>query len=69
MSNYDVKFNGNKMTIEVDLKKDIGLSSSKKSIMLATSNGNVRLQDGLIMGLNVYKKNPDYVKPEKEATA
>jgi len=46
------------MTITVDLNIDLGKSSSGKSDIIATSEGNQRVDggEGAIIGLNIYKK-------------
>lgn len=47
---------GTKLVITVDLTNNAGVSGSGKSIMIATSGGNVDVGDGVKMGLNIYKK-------------
>ena len=49
---------GNIMTIKVDLTKDFGPSSSGKTIIIASTEGNVSVPDNeeKKIGLNVYKK-------------
>jgi len=47
---------GTKLTIVVDLANNAGVSGSGKSIMIATSGGNVDVGDGVKMGLNIYRK-------------
>lgn len=58
MKNIETKVTGNKLVITVDLKKTFGTSKSKKSIIIATTEGNARVDDtdGVVMGLNVYRK-------------
>jgi ABC-type molybdate transport system ATPase subunit len=62
MKNVDVKVtNGdNKLVITVDLDKQFGASGSGKSIIIATTEGNITAQDGdgkpFSIGLNVYRK-------------
>lgn len=58
MKNVDMKVEGNILTIKVDLSKEFGLSGSKKSIVLASSEGNQTVPgtDGIKIGLNVYRK-------------
>ena len=65
MPNIVTKIEKNKLIITVDLKETHGLSKSKKTIIIASTNGNVPIDgsDGAIMGINIYRKNPDY-KPE-----
>jgi hypothetical protein len=57
MKNVDLSIEGNILTIKVDLSKDFGVSSSGKSIIIATSEGNYALPGREEkVGLNVYKK-------------
>ena len=52
-----MKIEGNILTIKVDLTKDFGPSSSGKTIIIASTEGNVTV-DGheAKVGLNVYRK-------------
>jgi hypothetical protein len=48
----------NKLVIEVDLGKDFGLSSTGKSIIISSSEGNQGIpgaHEGFKIGLNIYK--------------
>jgi len=57
MKNADVKVEGNKLTITVDLSKNQGPSNSGKTIIIATSSGNKPIEGtDAIMGLNIYTK-------------
>jgi hypothetical protein len=58
MKNCDMKINGNILTITVDVTKDFGKSASGKSIIIATTEGNVTVPetDDIKIGLNIYKK-------------
>ncbi|MFH0937740.1 MAG: hypothetical protein V1899_00410 [Planctomycetota bacterium] len=58
MKNVELKVEGNVLTIKVDLTKEFGPSSSGKTIIIASSEGNQSVpdQDGVKIGLNVYKK-------------
>ncbi len=46
------------LTITVDLNLDLGKSSSGKSDIIATSEGNQKIDggNGAIIGLNIYRK-------------
>ncbi len=60
MKNVEMTVEGNILTIKVDLTKDFGPSSSGKTIIIASTEGNVSISDteeGKV-GLNVYKKKP-----------
>jgi len=59
MQNVKVKVAGEKMTIEIDLSKDLGPSGSGKSIVIGSTKGNKEVpgHPGMFMGVNVYKKN------------
>jgi hypothetical protein len=58
MKNCDMKLTGNILTITVDVSKDFGKSASGKSIIIASTEGNISLPDkeDIKIGLNVYKK-------------
>ena len=62
MKNVEMKLDGDVLTIKVDLSKEFGLSSSGKSVIIASTEGNqsVEGREEVKIGLNVYKK------PEKE---
>jgi hypothetical protein len=53
-----MKLTGNTLTITVDLSKDFGKSASGKSVIIATTEGNVTVPetDDVKIGLNIYKK-------------
>lgn len=53
-----MKLNGNILTIKVDITKEFGMSSSGKSLIIASTEGNVSIpeRDEIKIGLNVYKK-------------
>ena len=57
MQNVDMKIEGSKLVITVDLSKDFGPSKSGKTIIIATTGGNVALpgNDAVKVGLNIYK--------------
>ncbi|MBU1106411.1 MAG: hypothetical protein KKB51_07080 [Candidatus Riflebacteria bacterium] len=57
MKNVDMSIEGNILTLKVDLSKDFGTSSSGKSIIIATSEGNYAIPGREEkVGLNVYRK-------------
>jgi len=58
MKNVDMSIEGNILTIKVDLTKDFGPSSSGKTIIIASSEGNQSVpgKEAVKIGLNVYKK-------------
>jgi hypothetical protein len=49
---------GSTLVIKIDLNKEFGLSSSGKSIIIASTEGSMSLPDNseVKIGLNVYKK-------------
>ena len=58
MKNVRLEVKGNVLTITVDLGADNGLSSSGKSVLIASTEGNVDVPDtvgGVKLGLNVYR--------------
>jgi hypothetical protein len=57
MKNVELKVEGNVLTIRVDLSKEFGPSSSGKTIIIASTEGNVSLPEREEkVGLNVYRK-------------
>ena len=57
MKNVQMTVEGNILTIKVDLSKDFGPSSSGKTIIIASTEGNVAIADREEkVGLNVYRK-------------
>lgn len=58
MKNVEMKLENNILTIKVDLSKEFGPSSSGKTIIIASTEGNISVPDkeDVKIGLNVYKK-------------
>ncbi len=57
MKNVELSVTGNTLTITVDLTKEFGPSSSGKTIIIASTEGNYRLPErDEVVGLNVYRK-------------
>ena len=57
MKNVELKVEGNILTLTVDLTKEFGPSSSGKTIIIATTEGNVSVPErDEKVGLNVYRK-------------
>jgi hypothetical protein len=56
--NVEMKLSGNILTIKVDLTKDFGPSSSGKTIIIASTEGNIAVEghEEAKIGLNIYKK-------------
>lgn len=64
MKNVDIKLEGpgkKKMIITVDLSESFGDSKSGKTIIIASSEGNIRVnpdEPDIMLGLNVYRRKP-----------
>lgn len=58
MKNMEMTINGDILTITLDLSKTFGKSSSGKSTIIASTEGNVSVpgRDEVKIGLNVYTK-------------
>ncbi|MEL7658280.1 MAG: hypothetical protein AAGU75_20490 [Bacillota bacterium] len=58
MKNIEMSLNGTILTIKVDVSKTFGKSSSGKSTIIASTEGNVSIpgRDEVKIGLNVYTK-------------
>jgi len=58
MKNIEMTVEGNTLIIKVDLAKEFGPSSSGKTIIIASTEGNQSIPNrDEIVGLNVYKKD------------
>lgn len=58
-TNVEMDVKGTVLTITVDLAKSFGPSASGKTIVIASTKGNVPVggtDTGAVIGLNVYKK-------------
>ena len=57
MKNVEMRVEGDTLTIVVDLKQEFGLSSSGKSITIASTEGNVSIpeHEEIKVGLNIYR--------------
>lgn len=57
MKNVEMSVDGDILTIKVDMSKEFGPSSSGKTIIIATTEGNQPVPGRIEkIGLNVYKK-------------
>jgi hypothetical protein len=58
MKNVEMKMEDNILIIKVDLTKEFGPSASGKTIIIASTEGNISILDkeNIKIGLNVYKK-------------
>lgn len=57
MKNVEMNIEGNILTLKVDLSKEFGESSSGKSIVIGTTEGNYAIPGREEkVGLNVYRK-------------
>jgi len=58
MKNIEMNVDGDILTIKVDLSKTFGKSSSGKSTIIASTEGNVSVpgKEEVKIGLNVYTK-------------
>ena len=58
MKNVEMLIDGNILTIKVDLSKEFGPSTSGKTTIIASTEGNKSVpgKEDVKIGLNVYKK-------------
>jgi hypothetical protein len=58
MKNVEMKVENSILSIKVDLSKEFGPSSSGKTIIIASTEGNISVpeKENIKIGLNVYKK-------------
>lgn len=52
------------LVIRIDLNAETEISESEKSLIIGTTHGNIQVE-GVTIGVNCYRKNPDYKKKEK----
>ena len=59
MRNVNMSVKSGILTITVDLTKRMGLSASQKTMIIASTDGSVKLEgeDQVSVGLNVYTKD------------
>ncbi len=57
MKNCEMNIEGDTLTITVDISKEFGKSSSGKSIIIGTTEGNVSVpgKEDIKVGVNVYR--------------
>ncbi len=59
MKNVEIQVEGSILTLRVDLSKEFGPSSSGKTTIVASTEGNVSVPDHEVkVGLNVYRPRP-----------
>lgn len=58
MKNVEMKLEGDILTIKVDVTKEFGPSASGKTIIVASTEGNISVpdKDNVKIGLNIYRK-------------
>jgi hypothetical protein len=58
MKNIEMKLEGDILTIKVDVTKEFGPSASGKTIIIASTEGNISIpeKEDVKIGLNVYRK-------------
>lgn len=57
MKNVELSMDGNILTIKVDLSQELGPSSSGKTMLIATTEGNATIPGREEkIGLNIYRK-------------
>ena len=59
MKNVDMYLEGNILVLKVDLSKEHGPSASGKTVIVASTEGNISIpgREAIKVGLNVYKSN------------
>jgi hypothetical protein len=53
--NVSVEVKDGVLYLAVNLSTNLGNSKTGKSVIVGTTEGNVRLEDGTMVGLNVYR--------------
>lgn len=55
MQNCEIKIEGSKAIIIIDLTKEFGPSATGKTTVVASTRGNVQIAPGVKLGLNAYR--------------
>ena len=55
MLNVNTEIKGDTLIITIDLSKQFGASKSGKTTIIASTQGNIQIGTGAVLGLNVYK--------------
>jgi hypothetical protein len=65
VQNIEIKVEKDKMILTVDLKKRLKDSTSGKTVIVASTEGNAKIEghDGLQFGLNVFARKTDASAP------
>lgn len=62
MQNIEFAIEKNRLTLQIDLNHILGPSASGKTLLVASTGGNVAIgPQGMKLGLNLYKPNPDFM--------
>lgn len=57
MENISMTLDGDILTLKVNMSQELGLSASKKNVVIASTRGNAKIPGTeASFGLNVYKK-------------
>jgi hypothetical protein len=69
MQNIQMKREGNKLVIEIDLTQDLGPSGSGKTNIVASTRGNAPVPDttDTFIGINCFKYTTPKASKKKEA--
>ena len=54
MENVNKRIDGHTLTLTVDLNRRLGASKTGKTVVIASTKGNVQVAPGIYVGLNVY---------------
>lgn len=55
--NCQISEEGNNIVIKIDKTKVLGPSASGKTILIGSTKGAVQYKDGIMVNVNIYKKN------------
>ena len=55
-TNILAEVDGEVLTLRINLANEIGPSKSGKTTLIASTNGNAMLADGVRLGVNIFKK-------------
>jgi len=64
--NIEYAMEGNTLVMRVDLSTEIGPSASGKTVLIASTQGNKEIANGIRVGINIYRYAEEKAKKAKK---
>ena len=56
MQNIEISKDGSILTVKIDVSKEFGPSKTGKTTIIASTQGNIEVGEGVVLGVNCYKR-------------